>query len=148
MGKDVKGIIPTSGDWVAVYASDESENWTLRTQPVAFWIWQEEGDAAEFVGGIDFGPNMILATSPDLLGYARHDEDIYVKFRHTLEDYKRESVTESGAALVREIRSTAPPEPMALCSCCDPPMPLASGEGEHWKDGDEDEDEDADEPKN
>ena len=126
----VKSAIPCSGEWVAVYAR-EGKLRKMRgrvrvrasdfgTEPVAFWLWTEEDDVAEFVGVVPFGGHMIIADDPYLLGYARKGESLVRKFGPALRALKRAErlggfPEAQRGALAELIRET----PTYPCPTCD-----------------------------
>jgi hypothetical protein len=97
---DVKGMTPVSGEWVAVYAREGKigrrpvRAADFGTEPVLFWLWTEhpskDGDVAEFVGVVAFGPHVITAEDPYLLGYARKGENLVRRFGRQLKALKAE----------------------------------------------------------
>lgn len=96
MNGDVKGMVPAAGNWLAVYASDTGRG--LRTQPVLFWIMTEDpdDDRAAFVGVVEFGPHLITADDPYLLGYAHKGENLRKKFGAALRQFRREEAASDG----------------------------------------------------
>jgi hypothetical protein len=133
MKGDVKGTIPVSGEWVAVYAREGKlgrrpvRASDFGTEPVLFWVWTEHTIAergkpetaqeiAEFVGIVSLGPNLITADDPYLLGYARKGENLVRKFGRVLKTFKAEERAggypearrESLAEVLREMPRTFP----------------------------------------
>lgn len=129
---EFKAAIPCSGDWVAVYAREPRENWTLEIVPVLFWAALEDDKGImNFVGMVTVAHAIAPATSPTLLGYARHDEEPQTKFREALEAWKANHA-DGGVGegeddkLAERIRghiqdgaeeSEAEGEPLMVCQC-------------------------------
>lgn len=121
---EFKAAVACSGDWVAVYAREESDDWGLEIIPVMFWaVLEDDRDIANFVGMVPVEHAIAPATSPTLLGYARHDEEPRTKFKEALEAWKAKHA-EGGVGeseddkLAERIRGhITESAPLMLCQC-------------------------------